>query len=545
MSFSRKDPVSVSCRTVKTAKDMQAVLDRIKSNESENKVIVTELDLTLSPLTLEAAEVLGKFLAKNTTLQSLNLRSALPKPDDKKDHSIFAAIATGLALNKSILRLNLEWNDLDPEDFKILGNLLQHNSTIQALELEGNCLPNKMTALITSPALNELHISHPTEKTPLDGSGAALLISTNPSLVILNLAGHQLGNKHLPNLTHAIQNSSLITLFLSECQLENAGEEDICNLLNVLMTHQSLQTLHLANNKFSPAQLKLITNKLNPSSDESKNSHSTIKSLVLDSCFELSSQNTRNTRLIIKSLTRLASSSLHSLSLSNIGLSDKNNLNEFWTTLANNSTLEKLNLSNNQFSNKTIKKIEKLFNSHSLQTLDLSNNLGISFEGVETMALTLAENKGCQLNNLSLKQCNIGTDYNPESKTLSIFNNVKSLRQLDLRDNNINNGKLLDGLKKNAYLTLCLFKSDYISRTKNTAADNDDFIQTGKNSLTHQRVDLNWLRICVLIASYRANKGSYIASSILSLIQLIAEFQKPVYIDEFEPLRQTPTRNGF
>lgn len=528
MSLSARKKSITVYSLVKTAENMQTVCDYI---ESKTDVVITGLDLTSSPLTLEAAIVLGNFLARNTTLQSLNLCSTLPKVANKTDNNIFAEIASGLCLNRSIVRLNLVKNDLDLNDFRILNNFLLQNTTLQSLDLNENIFTNETIRLIESSVLNELCLSTAC-KSSVNGLKIAIMIAANPLLSRLDLSNHLFGEikngDHfqlpLALLKQTINKAkSLTSISFSNCGLGSTPNSLILGFLTTLMNHQTLESIDLSYNPLS-SLLDLIARELNTKKRTAP------RALNFDYCFS-------PTQSTIPSLISLISLTfLHTLSLSGIGLSDNKKLDLFWRTLASNKTLRNLVLSNNKLSSTTMGKLIPLFTkNHSLQELDLENNTKITFLGFEILIFALIKNMHCQVAHLNLSHCNLERNFNPKNNlAFTSLKEVKSLYKLNLEDNIIIQSPLISGLIKNNYLQHCLFSDHY-----NTA--NKQLITSLNKKLNRNAISLlNWQRVCVLMACSLSNKNNSLATSILTLIPFIIDFLREESIVHVEPISHRP-----
>jgi hypothetical protein len=94
---------------------------------------ITDLDLSWNYIARQGAAAMGKALATNESLVTLNLA-----------HNQFGShgqqIAASLFVNKTLLNLDMSHNSLNGHVGMVLGNCLYTNTTLQHLKLEGNAL---------------------------------------------------------------------------------------------------------------------------------------------------------------------------------------------------------------------------------------------------------------------------------------------------------------------------------------------------------------------------------------------------------------------
>ncbi|XP_078060640.1 NACHT, LRR and PYD domains-containing protein 3-like isoform X2 [Mustelus asterias] len=276
------------------------------------------LDLNVNDLSDACAEDLASALSTNRSLIDLNLGDnklgdsgvkllsvALRNPDCKiqKLHlyrntltdSCAKDLASALSTNRSLIDLNLGDNKLGDSGVKLLSVALRNpDCKIQELNLNVNdlsdsCAEDLASALSTNRSLIDLNLSY----NKLGDSGVKLLsvalrnpdckiqklhlfrndlsdscaedlasaLSTNHSLIDLNLGYNKLGDSGVKLLSVALRNPDckIQELHLSDNALTDSCAEE---LVSALCTKQSLRILYLGSNSFTdqsvPALRRLI-----------------------------------------------------------------------------------------------------------------------------------------------------------------------------------------------------------------------------------------------------------------------------------------------
>ncbi|XP_038656759.1 NACHT, LRR and PYD domains-containing protein 3-like isoform X1 [Scyliorhinus canicula] len=193
-------------------------------------------------------------------------------------------LASALSINRSLMYLNLGYNNLGDSGIKLLSTALRNpDSKIQELSLSNNsltdsCAEDLVFALSTNRALTDLNLGNnnlgdlgvkllsealrnPDCKiqklglynnalTDLCAQDLASALNTNQSLLDLNLDNNKLGDSGMKLLSAALRNPDCKIQILD---LEKNGLTDSCtdDLASALSTNQSLTLLYLQSNSFT------------------------------------------------------------------------------------------------------------------------------------------------------------------------------------------------------------------------------------------------------------------------------------------------------
>ncbi|XP_078061497.1 NACHT, LRR and PYD domains-containing protein 3-like [Mustelus asterias] len=252
----------------------------------------TLLQKTRNNITFGSKEFTKRKLADSTRKQRI-CRSSL-RGNDLTD-SCAEDLASALRTNRSLIDLNLGVNKLGDSGVKLLSVALRNpDCKIQELHLRGNdltdsCAEDLASALSTNRSLIDLNLGD----NKLGDSGVKLLsvalrnpeckiqklhlrgnnltdscaedlasaLGTNRSLIDLNLGGNKLGDSGVKLLSVALRNPEckIQTLHLYNNALTDSCAEDLASALS---TKQSLRNLYLESNSFTdqsvPALRRLI-----------------------------------------------------------------------------------------------------------------------------------------------------------------------------------------------------------------------------------------------------------------------------------------------
>jgi len=99
---------------------------------------ITVHDLSISGINLNAPQIraLVRAVGENESLKCLSLTRKQITDDDGAD------IARNLAKNKTLLKLEMEDNNLGPKTAMEMGNLIKQNRFIRVIDMESNNLTN-------------------------------------------------------------------------------------------------------------------------------------------------------------------------------------------------------------------------------------------------------------------------------------------------------------------------------------------------------------------------------------------------------------------
>ncbi|XP_078059021.1 NACHT, LRR and PYD domains-containing protein 12-like [Mustelus asterias] len=219
---------------------------------------IRKLDLRGNDLTDSCAEDLASALSTNRSLIDLNLGGnklgdsgvkllsvALRNPDCKiqKLHlrgndltdSCAEDLASALSTNRSLIDLNLSGNKLGDSGVKLLSVALRNpDCKIQKLHLRGNALTDSCAEDLASA------------------------LSTNRSLIDLDLGNNKLGDSGVKLLSVALRNPDckIQKLHLNANALTDSCAEDLASALS---TNRSLIDLNLGYNKLGDSGVKLLS----------------------------------------------------------------------------------------------------------------------------------------------------------------------------------------------------------------------------------------------------------------------------------------------
>jgi hypothetical protein len=164
------------------------------------------------PARIETFEALGRGLAKNTHVKSIQLVHV-----NLGSHGV-EAILKHLRCNETIRQLDLSGNDFEPQDpmcsqsvSKALHDILSVNVTLQVLSLRDNRLnPDWLLALKENPSLVTLDITG-CKLGPILTILLQTVLQTNTTLRRLHIGGNRIGNDGILHMLRRLQtNKSLV-----------------------------------------------------------------------------------------------------------------------------------------------------------------------------------------------------------------------------------------------------------------------------------------------------------------------------------------------
>jgi Ran GTPase-activating protein (RanGAP) involved in mRNA processing and transport len=273
-------------------------------------------------------EHLGRFLNKNKLLIYLDLSGL-----GFTNHSL-QSLCHGLSGNQTLKYLYLERNNIGPWGGPILFNIISF-SGIRSINIGSNSLGDagikEFAKCLEGKSSNNLH-KIDLSTNGIQGMGFLHLadhLSRNFILDVLILEGNMFGGSRLIPLKNFLPNSSIRTLSLRNCELE----DDCMEFIKLgLKKNKEIVNLDLSKNYIYAKGLKTLS--------EGLFSHPKIKSL----------------------------------NLSNNRIGDKAS-DAFYTLLADNKTIERLNLDNNLASEATAKQIIKVLKTNKiLNSINMKNN---------------------------------------------------------------------------------------------------------------------------------------------------------------------------
>jgi Ran GTPase-activating protein (RanGAP) involved in mRNA processing and transport len=168
-------------------------------------------------------------------------------------------IALELALNTTLKRLDLSWNNFGDDGAVAIAKALRINKSLEILCLAGNKIGNKGTEAITSclqmnKSLRELHLG--ADMTTVEQTlPPSKRMSNDDSLT------NELGIGALVSLANALKvNTKLATLGLGSCSIDDLG---VAILANALKSNTALTTLSLRSNSIGGPGAHAILDVLN------------------------------------------------------------------------------------------------------------------------------------------------------------------------------------------------------------------------------------------------------------------------------------------
>lgn len=214
------------------------------ANDTLNRLTLTNYCLYRTEQD-DSLQILGKALASNTSLTTLELKTCQLTSDDVGQLSVH------LAANTTLQVLDLSDNDFDDGVGWALKLLLQQSTSITSLDLSRNSIDSEdlshlVAGLKDNPTLKRLDLSL-CELGPDANQSLAELLQLN-TLAELALRQNDLADDSVSfsTLADALPPASaLIRLDLSDNMISNQAMENLCSRL---LGHSTLETLTLSNN---------------------------------------------------------------------------------------------------------------------------------------------------------------------------------------------------------------------------------------------------------------------------------------------------------
>ena len=336
------------------------------------------IDLSNNSITGEVAKDLAIIITNNSNLEELCL-------SDNDLKSSASVILQALKNNSQLKKLNLNSNSMSGKVAEDLANVIRSNSGLEQLYLSDNNL--KSSAIVILQALKD-----------------------NSQLKFLNLNSNNMTGKVAEDLANVIRNNSgLEQLCLSDNNLKSSA----IVILQALKDNSQLKILNLNNNNMSEKVAEDLANVIR--------NNSGLEQLYL------SDNGLKSSASIILQALR-DNSQLKSLNLNNNNMSGKV-VEDLADVIRNNSVLEQLCLSDNDFKLSAIVILKALKNVYKLKILNLNNN-NMTTKIVQHLANVIK-------NNACLKQLFLS---NNDLKTsaiviLRVLKDNSQLKILDLSKN--------------------------------------------------------------------------------------------------------------
>ncbi|XP_059817093.1 NACHT, LRR and PYD domains-containing protein 3-like [Hypanus sabinus] len=222
------------------------------------KCKIQKLGLYRVGLTDSGAEDLVSALSTNPSLTELNLSGN--ELEDSGVKQVSAALRNPECKIQKLRLGNVGLTDSGAED---LVSALSTNPSLMELDLSDNKLGDSGVKLVSAALRNPECKIQKLElyRIGLTGSGAgdlASALSTNPSLTELNLSGNELGDSGVQLVSAALRNPvcKIQKLRLKDVGLTDSGAEDLASALS---TNPSLTELYLGGNKLGDSGVKLVS----------------------------------------------------------------------------------------------------------------------------------------------------------------------------------------------------------------------------------------------------------------------------------------------
>jgi Ran GTPase-activating protein (RanGAP) involved in mRNA processing and transport len=240
-----------------TFSNMNAEALRILAKSMEENQALSEMELGYNYFADEGAGVLAEMLKKNTALKTLNLRANLIGPEGGR------LIAGGLKENTTLRQLNLNDNHLGSDGAEPVLNALESNATLASLSIASNGLDSASAEHIGSllrrnNALSSVDLSgnlifFAPDTAPSEAIDSVVHgLDRNTTVTRLNIAGNHPENQ--PYFGRSIH--------ILEWSLQQRRDVDRERVENLLQRNRALNALsekdaHLASRLFPGQQLSL------------------------------------------------------------------------------------------------------------------------------------------------------------------------------------------------------------------------------------------------------------------------------------------------
>ena len=434
-----------------------------------NKESINLQNIQLNKLEVE---ILSECLKLNNTVIDLNLSGCLP---DNNDITIFLTIISCLKITNTLRKLNFSKSSIN-------------DTIVEAL----------MEAIVYSTTLQKLNLSHNT----ISDNGVFFIYSclkVNRTLCGLDLCGNNITNKGAKVLAESIQIST--TLQVLNISKNRISEEGIMRILEACANTRTLCKLVCTHNILSESGLMSIIEYIKKEKavqvfDASWNSIGTkngilvnIINLQLDTKQDLYYKELWPVREVTKHHTNeFLCGGLETEHFKRIGLTEIEILSGCFRI---NNTLTKINLSNNNITDKGVKKLAKAIRVNTLlQSLDISCNT-ISSDGILALSSCLKIcKKLCKLNISNNNITDVGANYLSE-----VIQVNTTLQELNVSKNLISKGgimKIVEACTKHKALCKLVCTHNNLSKSRLT-----DIIKYIKKENAVQIFDASWNSISI------------------------------------------------
>ena len=401
----------------------------------KEKSNLTKLYLDNNLMTVEIAEDLAAVIENNNSLEELYI--------GKNKLGLSAGtILQALQKHSRLKVLNLSDNNLTAHVAEDLATMINNNSGLKELYIHDNDFQSSVAIILKAlkeiSALTGLYLNN-SLMTKEVAEDLANIIKNNTNLEQLRIDYNNLGLSAAPILQSLKDNCNLKMLNLEGNNMTEQVAED---LANVIKNNQSLEELHLSNNNFKTSVAvilkalkeksvlkKLRLSKILMTKEAAKHLSDVIKSNThLEELYIADNKLGIQAAVILQALTR--SSKIKGLNLSNNNMTEQL-IGDFINVIRNNSNLEKLYLSNNNFRSSVFVILQALKEKSMLTKLHLDNNL-MTGEIAGDLAAVLR-------NNSSLEELCIGSNRLGLSAVmiLQALQEHSRLKVLNLSDNNL------------------------------------------------------------------------------------------------------------
>ena len=242
-----------------TAEGSAVVIARLLNNQSVISLDLSSVDrMNKNRIGGKGSQILSNLLYRSRILTFLNLSGT----GIGKEGLDFMSV--GLALNSSLMSLNLSFNNLEGKHLHLFCfNLAK--SQVKELFLSGNPIGLKGCESLSNLIAFKFDNKCPLTKLELARSEIdeeslnklAFALENNSTISELNLSFNPLGSKSCSNISKALMhNSCLKTLNLSTCGLKEDGAQ---RLSEGLIRNFSLKSLNLSNNYLFDAGAKHLS----------------------------------------------------------------------------------------------------------------------------------------------------------------------------------------------------------------------------------------------------------------------------------------------
>ena len=396
-----------------------------------------DLNLNDNNITDQAAEDLASVIKNNSNLEQLYLAN-----NDLKTSSVL--ILQALKENSKLTVLNLNDNNMTGEAAEDLASVIKNNSNLEWLYLANNDLKTSsvliLQALKENSKLTVLNLND-NNMTGEAAEDLASVIKNNSNLEQIGLANNDLKTSSVLILQALKENSKLKALNLNGNNMTGEAAED---LASVTKNNSNLEQLYLANNDLKTSSVlilqalkensKLTVLNLNDNNMTGEAAEDLASVIKCNSNLEWLYLGYNNLKasgvLILRALQK--NTKLKVLNLNNNGMTGKV-AEDIAGVIKNNSNLEELYLSNNNFNTSGVLILQALKSITHLRILALSNNL-LHDSVTELTATELLSN------NPLITELFLGGNM-LQNQIIDITrssNSLKDLQVMELSHNNVN-----------------------------------------------------------------------------------------------------------